>query len=106
MMQTALDDRQSGRTTLVMREALAYSRNGSTPVYVIHSRHAVGYFRRLWEHLGGEPRALKIMTPNQEFRGLAPESIFIDHHVFEVGFYNPGLESLIRGKRALAGEPQ
>ena len=88
-----------------MLEALAYSRNGGIPVYVIHSLRFEGYCRSLWEYLGGEPREVKFMTPRHEFRGLTPESVFIDHHVFDVGFYNPGLEYMIAKQRE-AGDSQ
>lgn len=90
-----MSERRSGRTARMMMEAIECSRAGKRPVIVISSLGSEGYFRNLWMHLGGEPRAVTFMTPTQEYRGMRPMALFVDHYVFEAGYNNPSLDYLL-----------
>lgn len=81
----------------MMLEAIEYSRAGQTPIVVISSRES--YYRNLWTHLGGKPRAVKFMRPTQEFRGMRPTALFVDHYAFEVEYDNPSLDYLLNRYR-------
>jgi hypothetical protein len=86
-----------------MQEAIEHARAGETPIIVISSRAQESYFRNLWEHLGGEPRAVTFMTPAQEFSGLRSPALFVDHYAFEVGYDNASLDYLLNRYSKEAG---
>jgi len=98
-----MSKRQTGRTIRMMQEAIEHARAGETPIIVISSRAQESYFRNLWEHLGGEPRAVTFMTSKQNYNGIQTPALFVDHHVFEAGYDNASLDYLLNRYSKEAG---